>query len=138
MADNKSPDEDFTGLVEDWDDRVFRHAEHFRVHRFSGRGGQDRVQTTEFPIAMRAAIDALRAGYRVLVYAVTATGRYQALEQRRWNHYATIYLENKDGHEAKIGRPAPVVRDKRHPRRSNEVGAGVRRPVGKRSKSKGK
>lgn len=88
----KPPDEDFTGLLEDWDDRVFMHADHFRLHRFHGNGEHDRAETPDFAHAMVMAVDALKEHKRVIVYAITATGRYQALVPKRWGHYATLWL----------------------------------------------
>lgn len=93
---SKSPDEDFSGLLEDWDDRVFRHADHFRVHRYYGNGSNDRMETKDFGQAMCAADACLKTpGMRVLVYAVTATGRYQCLVQTRWEHYAQLWLDKR-------------------------------------------
>lgn len=92
-ANVKSPDEDFTGMLEEWDDRVFIHADHFRLHRFHGNGEHDRAETKDFAQAMVMAVDALKEGKRVLVYAITTTGRYQALQPQRWGHFAKLWLD---------------------------------------------
>lgn len=93
-----SPDDNFTGLLEQWDDRVFTHADHFRLHKFFGNGQHERFTTKDFAQAMVAAADALKVpNQRVIVYAVTATGRYQALVPSRWNHYAKLWLEARRG-----------------------------------------
>lgn len=95
-SDPASPDADFTGLLEDWDDRVFTYADHFRAHRFHGNGKHDTLVTKDFAQAMVAADQAIRARQRVIVYAITSTGRYQALVPSRWDHYAKLWLEKKN------------------------------------------
>lgn len=90
INDDPRPDANFTGTLEEWDDRVFLHAVKFRVHRFS-TGGNASTEVDDFAQAMRLAIDTLRAGMRVIVYAVTESGRHQALDKKRWEHYAKLY-----------------------------------------------
>lgn len=113
---SKSPDHNFTGLVEDWDDRVFNNADHFRVHRFHGNGAHDTFEHESYAVAMVAAVDAMKAGARVIIYAITDTGRYQALVPKRWVHYSKLWMERQDAIRAHGRGTKPVPRDKR-PRR---------------------
>lgn len=78
-----------------YEDAIFLNAEHFRLQRFKGRGGQDRARCASFTEAMILADDALRGGYRVLVYAVTDKGRFTALPRNRWNHFAELELARR-------------------------------------------
>lgn len=82
---------DFNVSLEQWDDSVFLNADHFRLHRFHPNGYVDRARVTEFPTAMREALIQIGHGFRVLVYAVTKSGRYQAMVPERWEHYAKLY-----------------------------------------------
>jgi hypothetical protein len=87
------PEHDFfTDGLDGWTDRVFLAADHFRLIRFHGKGGADAVKVKSFTQAMVAADEAVQAGYRILVYAVTKSGRAACLAQDLWNHYAELYL----------------------------------------------
>jgi hypothetical protein len=88
----KLPEHDFqTGGMDGWVDRVFLAADHFRLHRFHGKGGHDHLETQSFAEAMLAADRALKLEYRVLVYAVTKTGRSACLPRALWGHFAELY-----------------------------------------------
>lgn len=92
------PDQnDMTGNLEDWEDRVFQNTDHFRVHRYYGRGASDQFETKDFGQAMVAADEVLKTSpsHRVIVYSVTAAGRYFAIPQKRWNHYAELWIKMK-------------------------------------------
>lgn len=69
---------------EAWDNFVFRNAVGFRLHRYHGRGGCDRMETPSFATACAEAKAALAAGYRVLMYAVTVSGRSACVTQEKW------------------------------------------------------
>jgi hypothetical protein len=90
INDDTRPDANFTGTLEDWDDRVFLHATSFRVWRFTPEG-KDSADFPDFVPAIRAAIDEMHKGCAVLVYAVAESGRHQALVPTRWEHYAKLY-----------------------------------------------
>lgn len=91
------PDANFTGTLDEWNDRVFRHATSFRLHKFDDDGQHD-MTVTDFAQAMVVAVDILKEGNRVIVYAVAETGRHVALEKQRWGHYAKLWLEMKEAH----------------------------------------
>jgi len=75
---------DFSGGHDAWQGRVFAAATHFRVHRY-GRGGHDSMQARTFAEAKAAAEGALRCGFRVLLYCITASGRSTLLPRDSWS-----------------------------------------------------
>jgi hypothetical protein len=105
INDDTRPDANFTGTLEDWDDRVFLHAESFRVWRFTPKG-RDSAEFPDFVQAIRAALGAMKEGMAVLVYAVAETGRHQALVPTRWEHYATLYNAQQDAKRLKAHQDA--------------------------------
>lgn len=86
--------QDFTGNREDWERRVFLNAEHFRVHRFYGKGQHDHAKVKDFPEALRMCGREMRQGRRVLIYAVTAEGRFVALPQNQWLELYQTWMES--------------------------------------------
>jgi hypothetical protein len=94
MVDEES-EHNFQGTLEQWDDRVFQNAAVFRIHRFNKENKRDEFETPSFKVAMVAAHSEIKAGYRVLVYAVDESGRFICLPQDRWNHYAELWLKKK-------------------------------------------
>jgi hypothetical protein len=92
------PDANFTGTLDEWNDRVFNHAVEFRLHRFTAALGQSDMTVATFAEAMVRAVDAMKEGDRVIVYAVTESGRHVALEKERWGHYAKLWLDRTGGH----------------------------------------
>ena len=93
---NDHPKHNYQGTLEEWDDSVFENAAVFRVHRFTHENKRSDLETTSFQMAMVAADNAIKAGYRsVLVYAVDTSGRYFAIPKDRWNHYAALWLKRK-------------------------------------------
>jgi hypothetical protein len=105
INDDTRPDANFTGTLEEWDDRVVLHATSFRVWRFTPKG-RDSADFPDFVPAMRAALGAMREGKAVLVYAVAETGRHQALVPTRWEHYATLYNAQQDAKRLKAHQDA--------------------------------
>lgn len=79
----------FVGTVDQWEDSVFRNAEHFRVHRLYGQGGRDSCQVATFQEAVTAGAEARAEipGARILIYAVTAAGRSSLVPESRWAGY---------------------------------------------------
>jgi len=71
--------------VEEWEERVFRHAAYFTVWR---RNEEQRI----FPSFRQAVADAM-TDRRALVYAVTGTGRSVCLIRKRWDHYLTLHQQ---------------------------------------------
>jgi hypothetical protein len=74
---------------EAWQDHIFAQAGHFRLHRF-GPAGRASMQVASFQEARRAADQAQRAGYRVLIDAVAASGRSVLLPRDSWDRYALL------------------------------------------------
>lgn len=93
--------EKFDGTLEEFDDSVFLNATHFRLHRFHPNGKVDRARIDDFPTAMREAINQINQGFRVLVYAVSASGRHQAMVRERWEHFAKLYNAREDAKKPK-------------------------------------
>lgn len=91
-------DSDFTGNLEDWEDRVFQNADHFRVHKFFGRGGHDQIETTDFGEAMRLVVEVGKTpGHRAMVYVVTVSGRSCVIPKERYAHCAEMWVAKRDG-----------------------------------------
>jgi hypothetical protein len=83
---------DFTGNLEDWEERVFRTAVLFRVHRFYGMGATDRAELTNFREALTmCALELRKPGHRVMVYAVADTERWFLIPQDQWLKYLRIW-----------------------------------------------
>jgi hypothetical protein len=78
---------DFADTLEEWEDRVIAAASYFRLHRYYGRGGLDRMQAATFLVAKTAAKHALEGmpGCRVLIYAVTDSGRSVLIPKEKWD-----------------------------------------------------
>jgi hypothetical protein len=78
---------DFTGTREEWENRVIAAASYFRLHRYYGRGGRDGTETVTFASAKVVAERALEdmPGCRVLVYAVTDSGRSVLIPKEKWS-----------------------------------------------------
>lgn len=76
---------DFVGTLEEWEERVFLRASHFRLHRISfDNTKRDTNETENFEEAMHLALASLEERYRVMVYALTESGRYFCIPQERW------------------------------------------------------
>ena len=86
---------DFSGSGDDWERRVFMHADHFRLSRFYGKGARDDATAKTFPEAMTMAAQAMddpaHPNARVLVYAVTTSGRFTAIPADRWPAYLELW-----------------------------------------------
>jgi hypothetical protein len=67
----------------EWDDRVLSNAVLFRVHRLK-QGGHDEKQVESLKEARAAAEQALREGFRVLLYAIDGDGRSVLVAQKNW------------------------------------------------------
>jgi hypothetical protein len=86
----KPSEHDFSGSLEDWEDRVFINAEHFTVCRkVEGKGGVETKRFARFEQAQGEAGDDPRA----LVYVVTASGRSVCLIRARWDHYRKLWSQ---------------------------------------------
>lgn len=88
-----SSEHDFTGALEAWDERVFTNTEHFRLHRYKGRGSHDQAETKDFGECMRWAFAAKAEGFRVIVYSITASGRSCCLVENKWEQYAALWIK---------------------------------------------
>lgn len=82
----------FEGTLADWEQRVFRNASHFTVVRYGVATGSERTTVDTFPQALAV------AGYnsRVLVYAVTDSGRAFCVPRSEWFKYYEIWLQLKE------------------------------------------
>jgi hypothetical protein len=74
----RTPNESLTGTLEEWEEAVFRHADHFAVFRYPSK---QRDEYRTFAEAVAAAKDDQRA----LVYAITAEGRFCVVPRGQWN-----------------------------------------------------
>lgn len=84
--------DDFTGNLEDWEQRIFRDVELFRLHRYYGMGSTDRAEVHDFREALKLAVLELRKpGHRVILYAVAKTGRWFQIPQDQWYKYLKIW-----------------------------------------------
>jgi len=80
-------------------DRIFATADYFRLHRFHKEGGRetwDEFKAQSFPQAIVAADDAMREGYRVLIYAVSKSGSATLLAENLWPHYAALTVASPE------------------------------------------
>jgi hypothetical protein len=80
----------FTGKLEDWDERVFRAATKrggtFTTYR---RIGHEKKVFRTFPEALQD----IRNVDQSLIYAVAPTGRFINLPRSLWNKYARIWID---------------------------------------------
>ena len=85
--------DDFTGNLQDWEERVFKEAELFRLHRYIGSAGgiSDRAELKDFRQALKLAVLELRKGNRVMVYAVAKTGRWFQIPEKQWHQYLKVW-----------------------------------------------
>ena len=84
---------DFSGDLENWEDRVFEHASHFTV--VQGRSPFTRVRT-EYKTFPEARVIAEMSGITAMVYAVTESGRHVMLIRRRWPHYEQLWKQKTE------------------------------------------
>jgi hypothetical protein len=94
LHENRS-EHNFTGTREEWETRVFLNAAYFRVHRFLSQGEHESVTVTDFVEALSIAGRELRQKRRVLIYAVTPSGRYVCLPQRQWRRFYALWAAGK-------------------------------------------
>lgn len=84
---------DFTGELEDWDERLFWNFDHFRIHRtmIGGKGElvSDIMTEKNFAEAIAIREELLAHGWKVTVYCITAAGRSCALVD--FDHYVTLW-----------------------------------------------
>lgn len=82
----------FEGTLSDWEQRVFRNASHFTVVRYGVAAGSERATVDTFPQALAL------AGYnsRVLVYAVTNSGRAFCVPRSEWFKYYDIWNQREE------------------------------------------
>ena len=92
MTEEQPPEHDFTGTLEEWEERVILNANHFRVHRY--------YYARDFDVGWVTAHDSKPAStlpeallliyqqdseYRILLYAVTKTGRSVCIPESKWD-----------------------------------------------------
>jgi hypothetical protein len=85
----------FTGSREEWETRVFLNAAYFRVHRFLLQGEHESMTVTNFVEALTIAGHELRRKRRVLIYAITPSGRYVCLPTKQWRRFYDLWESRK-------------------------------------------
>lgn len=83
------PEHNFTGTLDEWEERVFRNATHFNVYKRLGRGNSESKELKTFPEAVEFA----KRDPLFLVYAVTASERFFCVERKNWDKYLTVWYE---------------------------------------------
>jgi len=90
----QNSENDFDCDVGTWEERVFRAAAKFRVHRFYGHGQHDSCEVGSFEDAVRTVgsvrQDKSMPNARATIYAVAASGRFTLLTEARWEQYLGI------------------------------------------------
>ena len=82
---------DFSGTLEDWEERIFRNAHHFNVVRFGHVEGGECCTTPDFAEAIYIA----HSNPRSVLYAVTLAGRAFCMAKKDYEKFARIYLEGR-------------------------------------------
>jgi hypothetical protein len=89
----------FTGNLEDWEERVVMNAVLFRVRRY-WRGQEWQSETASFQQAVTAVAmcedDPKKPGSRAIIHAVTESGRFIAVPAARFAYYLDK-LGKRDG-----------------------------------------
>ena len=88
-AEVASSENNFTMSLDDWEVRVFNSATTFRLSRFNA-SGELRAEVKTFPEALRLAGGVLGSEDRVLIYAVTESGRFFCIEQKKWSSFLDL------------------------------------------------
>lgn len=96
----KTIENEFGTTLDEWEDRIFSEATHFRLHRFPSQslpnvsGAYDRSEVTDFEDALRLAGGVLSVpNQRVLIYAVAESGRFVCLEKKKWAHFLELWSQ---------------------------------------------
>lgn len=84
---------DFTGNLEDWEARVFNDAYLFRLHHYFGNKQHETAEVSNFRTALTLAVTEIKKGpdHRVLVQAVSDTGRWFTIPQDQWLSYLRLW-----------------------------------------------
>lgn len=82
---------DFWGTRQEWEERIFRNANHFTVVRFGVPNGSESTTVKTFAEAYYVAHQEPRA----LIYAVTLSGRAFCVPASEYVKYAEIHLSLK-------------------------------------------
>jgi|SRR6185312_5027575 len=86
---SSNPDPDFSGDRRQYEDRVFRRADHFNIVRFTSHSGSQTCTVKTFAEAVYVAHKEPRA----LIYAVDSrTGDAFCIVREDWSHYAEVWL----------------------------------------------
>jgi hypothetical protein len=87
---------DFSGSLEDWEDRVFDAAAYFTVVKGRSPFTRERFTCGTFPQALEVCtklqIDQTGGP---MIYAVTASGRHVMLVPEKWSYYLTRWVANR-------------------------------------------
>lgn len=93
------PEHDFTGNLEEWEERVVMNATLFRVHRY-WQGQRWQSDTASFPQAVTAVAlcedDPNKPGSRATVTAIAESGRFIVIPPTRFAYYLAK-MEERDG-----------------------------------------
>lgn len=87
-----SNEHNFSGTQAQWEERVFRAATKFRVHRFYGQGQHDSCECDTFEDAICTVGSVWQAmpDARITIYAITASGRFTLLPEPKWAEYLAL------------------------------------------------
>ena len=86
MIQAQPPEHDFTQTWDEWELTVINVAVKFKVIRFLVRSKYDR---REFG-TLRDAVDNASPNKRLLIYAVTETGRHVQVPRLRWDEFLKL------------------------------------------------
>lgn len=92
MNKTSSPEDHLTGTQGDWEEAIFRSADHFSVfRRVPGTGGET-FKCKTFPEAVSAA-KAQASDTPVIIYAITLSGRSCVIPKTDWQNYLRIWAD---------------------------------------------
>src|ERR1700756_1391212 len=79
-----------------YEDAAFLAAKQFIVARWVGNNTRlDDIPVENYPDAVRAAMHSIERGYRALIYIVPLLGAWIPINDRLWNHYAKVWVEDR-------------------------------------------
>jgi hypothetical protein len=87
-----STEHDFTGTREEWEERVILNAVTFRVHRYIDGGGHDSMEIKDYEEALKLVGREMGSGKRLLLYAITESGRYVVVPQNKYRYYYELRM----------------------------------------------
>lgn len=80
---------EFGNTQQEWEERIFRAANHFNVIRYGVPAGSECATVKTYPEAIHLAYDNPRA----LIYAVTLAGHAFCIPRKEYEKYSAVWLE---------------------------------------------